>query len=72
VDPVHLGILFVANMELGYLAPPMGRNLVVSSYRFDQPILRIYAATLPFALVLLVTVLIVTFIPSLSLWLIGR
>jgi tripartite ATP-independent transporter DctM subunit len=72
VDPVHLGILFVANMELGYLAPPMGRNLVVSSYRFDQPILRVYAATLPFLAVLVVTVLIVTFMPSLSLWLLAR
>jgi TRAP-type C4-dicarboxylate transport system permease large subunit len=72
VDPVHLGILFVATMELGYLAPPMGRNLVVSSYRFDQPILRIYVATLPFLAVLLLTVLIVTFVPSVSLWLLGR
>jgi tripartite ATP-independent transporter DctM subunit len=69
VNPVHLGILFVANMELGYLAPPMGRNLVVASYRFDRPILEIYRATLPFLLVLLVTVLVVTFWPGLSLWL---
>ncbi len=68
INPVHLGILFVANMELGYLAPPMGRNLVVSSYRFDQPILRVYRATLPFLLVLLLTVLVVTFWPALSLW----
>lgn len=72
VDPVHLGILFVANMELGYLAPPMGRNLVVSSYRFDQPILKVYRATLPFVLVLLITVLIITFLPQVSLWLLGR
>jgi tripartite ATP-independent transporter DctM subunit len=72
VDPVHLGILFVANMELGYLAPPMGRNLVVSSYRFDQPILRVYVATLPFLAVLVITVLIITFMPSISLWLLGR
>lgn len=72
INPVHLGILFVANMELGYLAPPMGRNLVVASYRFDKPILSIYRATLPFVLVLLVTVLLITFIPSLSLSLLGR
>lgn len=72
IHPVHLGILFVANMELGYLAPPMGRNLVVASYRFDQPILRVYAATLPFLLVLLVAVVVVTFWPGLSLWLLGR
>ena len=71
VNPVHLGIVFVANMELGYLAPPMGRNLVVSGYRFNQPILHVYRATLPFVLVLLVTVLIITFLPALSLWLLG-
>lgn len=69
INPVHLGILFVATMELGYLAPPMGRNLVVCSYRFDRPILEIYRATLPFLLVLLLTVLVVTFWPGLSLWL---
>lgn len=72
IDPVHLGILFVANMELGYLAPPMGRNLVVASYRFDRPILSVYRATLPFVLVLLVTVLVVTFAPALSLALLNR
>jgi len=72
IDPVHLGILFVANMELGYLAPPMGRNLVVASYRFDKPILSVYRATLPFVVVLLVTVLMVTFIPALSLSLLNR
>ncbi len=72
VDPVHLGILFVANMELGYLAPPMGRNLVVASYRFDKPILTIYRATLPFMLVLLVTVVLITFFPALSLSLLSR
>lgn len=71
INPIHLGILFVANMELGYLAPPMGRNLIVSSYRFNQPILRVYRATLPFVLVLLVTVLIITFTPALSLRLLG-
>lgn len=72
LDPVHLGILFVANMELGYLAPPMGRNLVVASYRFDRPILGIYRATLPFVLVLLGAVVLITFVPRLSLALLGR
>jgi tripartite ATP-independent transporter DctM subunit len=67
VNPVHLGILFVANMELGYLAPPMGRNLVVASYRFGQPILKIYWATLPFLLILLLSVLLITFWAPLSL-----
>ncbi len=72
VDAVHMGILFVANMELGYLAPPMGRNLVVAGYRFDKPILEVYRATLPFLLVLLVTVLIITFLPKVSLALLHR
>lgn len=72
IDPVHLGILFVANMELGYLAPPMGRNLVVASYRFDKPILQVYAATLPFLLVLLLAVVVITFWPGLSIWLLDH
>lgn len=72
IDPIHLGILFIANMELGYLAPPMGRNLVVAGFRFERPILRVYRATLPFLLVLLVTVLIITFLPQLSLVLLQR
>jgi len=72
IDPVHLGILFVANMELGYLAPPMGRNLVVAGYRFDKPILGVYRATLPFLLVLLMTVLVITFLPQVSLALLHR
>jgi tripartite ATP-independent transporter DctM subunit len=72
VNPVHLGILFVANMELGYLAPPIGRNLVVASYRFGQPILRVYWATLPFLLILLVSVVVITFWAPLSLLLLGE
>jgi C4-dicarboxylate transporter, DctM subunit len=71
VNPVHLGILFVANMELGYLAPPVGRNLVVASYRFGQPILKVYQATLPFLLILIIAVLVITFWPPLSLALLG-
>ncbi len=71
IDPVHLGILFIANMELGYLAPPMGRNLVVASYRFNLPILSVYRAVFPFLVVLLITVVIITFVPQLSLWPLG-
>jgi tripartite ATP-independent transporter DctM subunit len=71
VHPVHLGILFVANMELGYLAPPVGRNLVVASYRFGQPILKVYRATLPFLLILILAVLVITFWSPLSLALLG-
>ena len=69
VHPVHLGIVFLAAMQLGYLTPPVGLNLFISSYRFEQPIMRVYSATFPFLMILLVSVLIITFWPQLSLWL---
>ena len=71
IDPVHLGIIFLANMELGYLMPPMGENLFLSSYRFDKPLTEVYRSTLPFTALLLVTVLLITYVPSLTLWLVG-
>ncbi len=67
VDPVHLGIIFLANMQLGYLTPPVGLNLFIASYRFEQPITRIYRSSLPFFFILLLSVLIITYVPSLSL-----
>ena len=67
IDPVHLGIIFLVNMELGYLMPPMGENLFLSAYRFKQPLSRVYLATTPYVLILLVAVLIVTYVPSLTL-----
>lgn len=70
VDPTHLAIIFLANMELGYLMPPMGENLFLSAYRFDQPLLRIYRYTLPYTVLLLVAVLIITYVPGLTLWLV--
>lgn len=69
VDPVHLGIVFLANMQIGYSTPPVGMNLFIASYRFSQPILRIYWATLPFLLILIFCVLLITYVPELSLWL---
>ena len=71
VDPVHLGIIFLATMQLGYLTPPVGLNLFIASYRFEQPIVRVYLASLPFLLVLMAAVLLIAFWPSLSLWMIG-
>ena len=47
IDPIHLGIIFVANLELGYLTPPVGLNLFLASYRFDKPLLEVYRATYP-------------------------
>jgi C4-dicarboxylate transporter DctM subunit len=67
VEPVHLGMVFLATMQLGYLTPPVGLNLFIASYRFDQPIVRVYLATLPFLLILLVAVIVITFFPALSL-----
>ena len=69
VDPIHLGMIFLATMQLGYLTPPVGLNLFIASYRFDKPILTVYRATFPFLLILLVTVVIIIFWPGLSLML---
>lgn len=69
VDPIHLGIVFLAAMELGYLTPPVGLNLFISSHRFQKDITEIYWATQPFLLVSLVAVIIIAFWPSLSLFL---
>jgi TRAP-type C4-dicarboxylate transport system permease large subunit len=63
IDPIHLGVIFLANMELGYLMPPMGENLFLSSYRFNQPLSRIYASTLPYILMLVAVVLLITYVP---------
>jgi len=67
IHPVHLGIIFLANMQLGYFTPPVGMNLFIASYRFEKPVMTLYVATIPFFLVLLVAVLIITYWPDLSL-----
>jgi TRAP-type C4-dicarboxylate transport system permease large subunit len=72
VDPIHLGIIFLANMQIGYITPPVGMNLFIASYRFDRPVLEVYRATLPFFAILLFTVLVITYWPALSLFLVGR
>ena len=71
IHPVHLGIVFLAAMELGYLTPPVGLNLFISSYRFERDIAAVYWATLPFLLVLAVCVVIIAYVPELSLFLLG-
>ncbi len=71
IHPIHLGILFLANMQLGYFTPPVGMNLFIASFRFNKPVMELYRATLPFFFILLVTVLIITFWPALSLGLLG-
>lgn len=67
IHPVHLGILFLANMQLGYFTPPVGMNLFIASFRFKKPVTELYVATLPFFFILLACVLIITFWPWLSL-----
>jgi C4-dicarboxylate transporter, DctM subunit len=71
VDPVHLGIIFLANLAIGYCTPPVGMNLFIGSIRFDKSIVELYRASVPFLLVLLVALALITYIPGLSLWL-GR
>jgi tripartite ATP-independent transporter DctM subunit len=68
VDPVHLGIIFLANLEIGYLTPPVGINLFLASQRFREPILNLFRAALPFLFIMLVWLALVTYVPSLSLW----
>lgn len=71
VDPVHLGIVFLATMQLGYITPPVGLNLFIASYRFDRPVVELYISTLPFFIFLLIAVAIIAFWPGLSLVLLG-
>jgi tripartite ATP-independent transporter DctM subunit len=66
VDPVHLGIVFLANMELGYLTPLVGMNIFFASYRFGKPVLEVCRAVLPFLAVLLAGVLVITYVPWLT------
>ena len=67
IDPVHLGIIFIANLELGYLTPPVGLNLFLASYRFDRPLLEVYRASVPLLVILGIGVLLITYVPWLTL-----
>jgi C4-dicarboxylate transporter, DctM subunit len=69
LHPVHLGVIFLANLELGYLTPPVGLNLFLSSYRFGKPVMQVAYATLPMLAVLLIGVLLVTYVPGITTWL---
>jgi C4-dicarboxylate transporter DctM subunit len=70
IHPVHLGIIFLANLQLGYLTPPVGMNLFLASYRFEKPLIKIYKDSLPFFLLLLGSVLVITYIPFITTWLV--
>lgn len=69
IDPLHLGIIFLANMELGFLMPPIGLNLLLASYRFDKPLVEMMRAALPMLLVLGIGVLLITYVPWMTTWL---
>lgn len=71
IDPIHLGIIFLANMELGFLAPPVGLNLLLSSYRFNKPMTEVTRASLPMLGVMFLGVLLITYVPWLTTWLPG-
>jgi tripartite ATP-independent transporter DctM subunit len=67
IDPIHLGIIFLANLEIGASIPPLGINLFIASIRFERPVLRLYVASLPFIAILLIALALITYIPWISL-----
>ncbi|MDY6856549.1 MAG: TRAP transporter large permease [Thermodesulfobacteriota bacterium] len=71
IDPVHLAMIFLMNLEIGFLTPPIGLNLFVSSARFNEPVLKLFKSILPFFFILLAALLIITYVPQLSLFLIN-
>jgi tripartite ATP-independent transporter DctM subunit len=71
IDQFHLGIIFLTNLEIGYLTPPVGLNLFMSSLRFQKPVLSVVRSVAPYILILLLALLLITYVPELSLWLVG-
>ena len=70
INPIHLGIIFLANMQIGYFTPPVGMNLFIASYRFRKPVTELYASTIPFMFILMAAVLVITYWPELTLYLV--
>lgn len=68
VDPIHLAMIFLANLEIGYLTPPVGINLFIASFRFKKPITTLYKSSVPFLILLIIALAIITYIPDLSLF----
>jgi TRAP-type C4-dicarboxylate transport system permease large subunit len=71
INPVHLGVIFVANMALGFITPPVGLELFLASYRFGQPLAKVYRYVIPFFLLQLGAVLLITYVPWFSTVLLG-
>ena len=68
VHPVHLAIIFLTNLEIGYITPPVGINLFISSSRFNKPVTYLYKATLPYLILLLLALILITYVPQISLF----
>ena len=66
MDPVHLGIIFLANLELGFITPPVGLNLFLAGSRFNVPMVKLFRPVLPYILIMLASVLVVTYVPALT------
>ena len=69
IEPVHLGVIFLANLEIGYLTPPVGMNLFIASFQFDKPILSVYRSVIAYIGILAVALMIIPYVPALSTWL---
>ncbi|MBK24451.1 MAG: C4-dicarboxylate ABC transporter [Halobacteriovorax sp.] len=70
VNPIHLAIIFLTNLEIGYITPPVGINLFISSFRFKKPVTELYKASFPFLILLIIALLIITYVPALSLYMV--
>ena len=70
IDPVHMAIIFLTNLEIGYSAPPAGINLFIASFRFRKPVMSLARSALPFLIILIFGLMLITYIPDLSLFLI--
>lgn len=66
INPIHLGMIFIANLELGYLTPPVGLNLFLASYRFNRPLVEVYRASIAMLIILGIGVLLITYVPWLT------
>jgi tripartite ATP-independent transporter DctM subunit len=72
INPVHLGIIFLTNMEIGYSTPPVGMNLFIAAFRFNKSVLALYRSAIPFIVILLIALMLITYIPELSLYLVHK
>jgi len=70
IDPVHFGVIFIVNFEIGYLTPPVGINLFTSGAAFRKPVSEVARASLPFLVIMLFALALITYWPPLSLWLV--